>query len=93
MLNRLDKNKASCAVLRNLLQQLSQSRVCIDSGLSINLTIKGSEREFNRCVNSLSSALKGAQISTLQSMEGHSTPCTIAKVLAPYVSLELRHLA
>ena len=62
--NRLRNNASLTQALKNLLLQVSKGRINIDADqtVSIELAIQGSDRDFNRCVNSLSAALQDVKV-------------------------------
>lgn len=57
--NRIAGNQSGTEALKSLLQMMTKGRISVDprSIINISLNIRGSEREFNRMVNSLSSSI------------------------------------
>lgn len=68
--NRIAGNHNAAQALQSLLGMMSKGRISIDpsSVIDIKLNIRGSERDFNRMVNSLSSTLDAR-------VEKRSTTC------------------
>ena len=96
LLKRKIDNEKISIFLKNLLNQLSKGRVCIDSAqeLKISLSVKGDDREFNRMVNSLSRELGLAQAQVeKRSMIIHGVPGIInkAKLNLSNMTVEICH--
>lgn len=94
--NRIAGNLSARQALESLLGMMTKGRISVDpsSVFSISLNIRGSERDFNRMVNSLSAAM-GAKVERRSTMSAAHPGIWMntAKVSSSGVAVEILQAA
>lgn len=94
--NRIAGNLGGSRALQSLLNMMAKGRISIDpkSVISIRMNIRGSERDFNRMVNSLSAAM-GAKVERRSTMSAAHPGIWMntAKVSSSGVAVEILQAA